>query len=68
MPMWCTSGAVWLSGRPAVDADVVALWIELFVQNNLGLIKQRKEFGAFFRIKLKERANVTLWNNQRVPG
>ncbi len=42
------------SGRPVVDADVVALWAELFVQNYLGPIKQRKQFRTFILHKLKE--------------
>ena len=56
------------SGGPVVDANVVALWLELFVQNNLGSIKQRKQFSTLYWIKLKERANMMLWNDQRVPG
>lgn len=42
------------SGRPVVDANVVALWAELFVQNKFGPVKQLKQFGTFIWRKLKE--------------
>lgn len=47
-----------LSG--VIGADDVALRAELFIQHKLGLIEKSHQFRAFFRIKLKERDNVTL--------
>ena len=51
---------------PIVDADVVALRAELFVGNSLGLIQQGQKLCAFIRFKVKERADVSLGDDQGV--
>ena len=30
-------------GRAVIDADVVALWLQLFVQNQFGTVEQRQQ-------------------------
>ncbi len=52
--------------KPVIDTDVVALRAELFVGNSLGLVQQGQKLCAFIRFKVKERADVSLGDDQGV--
>ena len=56
------------SSSAVIDADVVSLRAELFVGDNLSLAQQCKKFCAFVGFKVKERADMTLGDDQGVPG
>jgi len=54
--------------RAVIDSYVVALRLELCIQDGLGAVKQRQQFCAFVTLKLKERTNMPVRDDQGVPG
>jgi len=52
--------------RAVIDADVVALRLELSIHGFLGCIKQPKEVCPFISGQIKELADVAVGNDQRV--
>ena len=52
--------------RPVVDSDVVALRLELSIHDCLGSVEQRQQLRTFVTLKLKERADMPVGDDEGV--